>query len=218
MIGLHFDMKSFNKTMQQAVQYGNGFMTGFEDGGIIVSSKIASVVETMLGKYIDTKARANPGSLHHVYEWGSVGGDRLFNIHAQPDSSGVTVTSEFTQSSSVSDTATEPFYNKAEIMEAGTPITIDPAPGSVLVFMDGGEEVFVSRSVTVNDPGGPGVQGSFERTFHEFFRLYLSQALLRGIGFTEILQNPPFDFGGGYGAGQGDARRWLMSLPGGSIE
>jgi hypothetical protein len=101
-------------------------------------------------------------------------------------------------------------------MEAGTPITISPAPGSVLVFMDGGEEVFVSRSVTVDQPGGPGVAGSYEKTFDQFFRIYFRQSVLNSIGFVEILENPyTFDLRGGYGGGIADARRWLMSLPGG---
>ena len=216
MISLRFDMKDFNRVMEQSIQYTNGYLNGFSSGGIIISSKMANIIEQMLGQFIDSKARANPDSLHHVYEWGSVGGERLFNIHANPDAAGVTVTSSFSQSQSISDTATEPFYNKAEIMEAGTPITISPAPGSVLVFMDGGDEVFVSRSVTVDQPGGPGVAGSFEKAFDQFFRIYFSQSVLQSIGFVEVLENPyTFDLKGGYGGGIADARRWLMSLPGG---
>ena len=217
-MNLRFDMSNFNKVMQRAADYTSGYLNGFLRGKPIVAGKIANMVETMLGKYIDTQARANPGSLHHVYEWGAVGSDRLFNIRASVGGPGVVISSSFSQSSSVSPTSDVPFYNKAEIMEAGTPITIDPAPGSVLVFMDGGEEVIISSSVTVDQPGGPGVAGSFERTFDNFFKAYFSQSVLQAIGFYSVLSNPrTFTLSGGYGAGQADAERWLLSL-GGNVE
>ena len=83
-----------------------------------------------------------------------------------------------------------PFYNKAKIMEDGVPVVITPKRSSVLVFEDNGETVFTKNPVEVVNPGGPQVQGGFERTVNMFFTRYFTQAFLRASGVAQYLENP----------------------------
>jgi hypothetical protein len=85
---------------------------------------------------------------------------------------------------------TVPFYNKAKIMEKGIPVTIRPKANGALRFTDGGEEVFVTKPITIRNPGGEEVEGSFERVFDEFMKKYFTQAFLRSSGLLAYLNKP----------------------------
>ena len=74
-------------------------------------------------------------------------------------------------------------------MEKGIPVTITPKK-RVLAFNVGGETVFTPNSVTVNNPGGNEVQGSFENTVDEFIRFYFKQSFLRASGIYDYISKP----------------------------
>lgn len=144
----------------------------------------------MLGDFIDSMARVDPSMLHHVYEWYESGNPvaRLYSLHYTARDGGLTVYSKFRQSKSFSNGSETVFYNKAEIMESGIPVTIKPKNAQVLAFTDNGEQVFTKGPVVVNSPGGKNVQGSFEATINEFFNTYFSQSFL--VELNRYLKTP----------------------------
>lgn len=181
-------------------------------------NRLAEFIADALGKYIDSQARINPESLHHVYEWGSVGSQnsRLFYLNGVATGSLITISGQFLPSSSVSDTSSEPFTNKANIMENQIGIVISPKNSDFLVFEDEGETVFTRNSIYIENPGGDAVAGSFGRTVDFFFTQYFTNALL--APFLAELSMPieytkNFRAGtrGGYGVGLRAGQRYINS-------
>ena len=183
---------SFVKQMNNIVQYSIGFIDGVQLGKKDLLSGVAIDIKELLGQYIDANARMNPEQLHHVYEWHQVGepGARLFDIDYVVSGTGLSFSSTLMQSKSVKSGSTVPFYNKANVMEAGITVNIKPVKGSTLVFEDGDQTVFTKNDITVKNPGGNFVQGSYEETFREFFLKYLSQSFLDVTGLRTHLQTP----------------------------
>lgn len=180
MLYARIDSTEVNRVLKNASKYSFGFLDGVEMEQIIFMNRLAEFVVDALGKYIDAQARGNPDALHHVYEWGATGseGGRLFSLNAKASKTVIHIGGSFLPSSSVSDTATEPFVNKANIMENGIAITITPNNSNVLVFESGGQTVFTANSVYVANPGGDAVAGSFGRTVDMFFSTFFTNALL----------------------------------------
>lgn len=175
------DNKDLNKKLNNVVRYSDGFVDGVEISKIILMNRLGEYVVEALGKYIDVQARGNPGALHHVYEWGATGssGARLFKMNAVATKTIITINGSFLPSSSISDTATEPFVDKANIMENGIGITIAPRDSDVLAFEADGQTVFTMNSVYIANPGGDGVAGSFGRVVEDFFSVYFTRMLLK---------------------------------------
>jgi hypothetical protein len=101
---------------------------------------------------------------------------------------------------------TTPFYNKAKIMEEGIPVTIRPTKSKVLKFNGPNGEVFTSRPVKVENPGGDLVLGGFESTFDEFMTRYFKQSFLRASGVYDYIKKPTLykkNFKAGSVAGRG---------------
>lgn len=184
--------KDFMTKMNNIVEYSYGFLDGVQKGKKIFLDNLGKETVFALGQYIDINARANQSALHHVYEWYQTGSPsaRLFDLSYTVSNLGLTVNSKFRQSRTVSGDSNTPFYNKAYIMENGIAVTIKPKNGGVLAFEDGGQEVFTKKPVTVRNPGGDEVSGSFERTFDEFMLRYFKQSFLRSSGIFEYINNP----------------------------
>ena len=85
---------------------------------------------------------------------------------------------------------TKPFYDKARIMENGIPVTISPTKARVLKFNGPSGEVFTSKSITVDNPGGDMVYESFEKTVDEFMLRYFKQSFLRASGIYDYIKRP----------------------------
>lgn len=173
--------RDLNKKLNNVVKYSNGFVDGIEINKIILMNRLGEYVVDALGKYIDAQARGNPAALHHVYEWGATGsqGARLFKMNATATKTIIMINGSFLPSSSISDTATEPFVDKANIMENGIGITIEPRDSDVLAFEADGQTVFTMNSVYIANPGGDGVAGSFGKVVEEFFNIYFTRMLLK---------------------------------------
>jgi hypothetical protein len=187
-----FDFKKFQKTMNNVVDYSYGFIDGIEKGKPKFLEKLGREVIIALGQYIDLNARANPKAMHHVYEWYRTGSpaSRLFDIDFVVNKNGLVLFSNFKQSRSMSADATTPFFNKAKIMEQGRTVVIKPKSGSVLAFEDGGQTIFTKKSITVRNPGGEEVQGSYEKVFDEFMVRYFKQSFIRASGLYDYIKKP----------------------------
>ena len=192
MITVDFNDSKFFKDMNNAVAYATGFLDGTKLGKQSMLENFGESLKEIVGQFIDSNARVDPASLHHVYEWYETGnpGARLFDISYIAKAGGLTINGTLTQSSSLSSGSTSPFYNKARIMESGTPVTISPKRASVLRFEDGGQEVFTKGPITVSNPGGDSVAGSFNDAFKTFFETYASQSLLQISGLYDQLKTP----------------------------
>jgi hypothetical protein len=186
------DTKLFNKQLNNIINYSTGFLDGVQNGKKVFLNNLGDGTIQALGQYIDVNAKMNPQALHHVYEWYQSGGpgSRLFDLDYKVSNLGLSVKSSFRQSSSISDESSEPFYDKARVMELGIPMTIRPRTAKVLSFEIDGEQVFTSNPVRIDNPGGANVEGSYERVFDEFFRNYFTQAFLRASGVFDYIEKP----------------------------
>jgi hypothetical protein len=183
---------AFKKDMKNIMNYSIGFLDGIQAGKTKFLNNIGVMTKELLEEYIDSNARVNPEALHHIYEWYKVGSPdaRLYDINYTISNLGLSFVSTMKQSTSIKDGSSVPFYNKAKIMEEGTPVTIRPKKASVLVFEDGGETVFTKGEVTVQSPGGTATTGSFQKVVDVFFNRYFTQAFLKASGIAGYLNNP----------------------------
>jgi hypothetical protein len=182
----------FKKDMKNIMDYSIGFLEGIQSGKTKFLNNVGIMTKELLEQYIDANARVNPKALHHIYEWSKVGSPdaRLYNIDYTISNLGLSFVSSLKQSTSIKDGSSVPFYNKAKIMEEGTPVTIRPTRSSVLVFEDGGETIFTKGEVVIQSPGGIETTGSFERVLDTFFNRYFTQAFLKTSGLYSYLENP----------------------------
>jgi hypothetical protein len=178
--------------MNNIIQYSMGFLDGVENGKTVFLKNLGAGTIQAMAAYVDVSAKGNPNALHHVYEWYQTGSPsaRLFDIDYTVSNLGLTFNSKFRQSRTLKEDSNVPFYNKASIMENGVPVTITPKKSSVLVFEQGGETIFTKNPVTVRNPGGDYVAGSFERTIDEFILKYFKQSFLRASGIYDYIKKP----------------------------
>jgi hypothetical protein len=205
--------------MNNIVGYSLGFLDGIGSGKKEFLDNLgANTLETMKS-YIDTMAKVDPAMLHHIYEWNQTGSPsaRLYDIDYTISNLGLSFKTSFRQSVSVRDGSKTPFYDKARIMENGIPVTIRPKSAQVLSFNDNGEQVFTKKPITIDNPGGDGVQGGFQSAFDSFFK-YFSQAFLRSSGVAKYLENPvaykkdlPAGRTRGKSAGINTGYRWIAN-------
>ncbi len=199
---VHIDASDVIDKCKNTMQYNDGFVAGTHQGLPVLLQKIGATVVEAVGMFIDRMASGNPSALHHIYEWGSVGGARLFEFDYMVGGNTVSFSGNTTQSGSVAPTADRPFYNKADVMEAGQSVTIEPY-GEALAF----NGIFVRRPVFVANPGGGGTVGQFQRVTDQFFTQYVTQAFLAPM--LSALETPSAYAayfaaganGGGYGTG-----------------
>lgn len=185
------DSSRFQKEMNNIIDYSIGFLEGAQRGKKNFLNALGKETVEILKEYIDSNARLNPQTLHHVYEWYRTGSPaaRLFDIDYTVSNLGLSIKSTFKQSSSIQNGSRIPFYNKAAIMENGIPVTIKPKKAQALRFEIDGEEVFTKSPVVVQNPGGR-VEGGFERVFDTFMSRYFTQAFLMSSGILDNIKNP----------------------------
>lgn len=193
MINVKIDAKNLVNSLNNLTQYSIGFLNGVEAASPVIMDNLGKEIIEMLKDFIDTNARVDPDTLHHVYEWYQTGSPeaRLFDIdYIVHGKNGLSFNYTFSQSNSFSNNSNVPFYNKAQIMENGIPVTIKPRSGGVLSFNDNGEQIFTKKPIVVSSPGGEGVEGGFEQTIKTFFNSYFTQAFLMTSGVISHLNNP----------------------------
>jgi hypothetical protein len=161
-------------------------------------SVIFNQIEQDFGLYVDSQARVNPKSLHHMYEWNKTGSKsaRLFNLTMMP-ASGLSfkIVSNFLPSkSSVPNNfgkRKHVFINKASVIEAGMPLTIRPRYAERLVFETNTGVVYMPKgaSVTVTRPGGGKATGRFQIAYAQFFTGNLVNLSIKNSGFQKIFNS-----------------------------
>ena len=214
------DDTMFMRDMNNILEYSIGFMDGVQSGKQKFLENLGKSSIEVLKDYVDSMARVDPQMLHHVYEWSRTGSPdaRLFDINYVVNQNGLSMSSTFRQSTSVKNGSRVPFYDKARIMENGIPVTIKPVAAKVLAFTNNGEDVFTKNPVSIDNPGGSMVVGSFEKTFDHFFQAYFSQVFLYSSGIIDYLKNPtafkknlPSGKSGGRSAGISAGYRWIAN-------
>ena len=186
------DGKQFKKEMNNIMDYSIGFLEGVKGGRAVFLNNLGRETIQTLKEFVDMNARIDPAMLQHVYEWYQVGSPnaRLFDIEYTVSNQGLSIYSTLSQSSSVKNGSTTPFYDKARIMEKGIPVTIRPKKSKVLVFEENGETVFTKNPVTVNNPGGQEAKGGFEEVLDIFLNQYFKQSFLKSSGLSDYIKNP----------------------------
>ena len=184
--------KNLEKQLLNITNYSIGFLDGVNKGKSLFLNNVGIEVINVLKQYVDASARSNPKALHHIYEWYQTGSPnaRLYDFDYTVSNIGLSFKSSFKQSSSLANGASTPFYDKAKIMEEGMAITISPKKSNVLAFEVDGEMVFTSQDVTIDNPGGTQVAGSFERVVDEFFGVYFKQSFLKASGLYSYIKKP----------------------------
>lgn len=219
-MNITLNTKMFQKQMNNLVDYSFGFLDGIDDGKTLFFNNLAKGTIEALKLYIDAMARSNPESLHHVYEWYKVGrmDGRLFDINYSVNKLGIVIDSNFRQSQSIQSGSSEPFYNKAKIMENRTTVVIRPKGDNPLVFDDNGTTVYTKKTIINQFPGGKNVEGSYEKTFNDFMLRYFTQSFLTSTGLYDYLSNPQIykknlkaGVKGGRSVGKSTGFKWIVN-------
>lgn len=225
MYSIKFDGKEAMKMLNNIVDYSDGFIKETRAQQKTVASRLAETSIDAFYDYLDVLARTNPGMLHHIYEWGSVGNPdaRLVELQKRLTGKSAIIDSEFISSSSIPEGGSEPFYEKATIMEEGIPITVQAVQAKAMFIQYQGEEFFTAGPIVIENPGGEGVRGSFLRAFEDFYNNYFEQVYLRSIRYYDHFENPK-GFSSNFGAavksanagsiGRTTALKWVLNAPG----
>ena len=192
MIVTRFNSNQFMKEIGNVLNYSIGFTEGAQLGKTNMLNSIGKKTVESLKLFIDSNARANPEMLHHIYEWHRVGSPsvRLFEINYVVNSRNISFSTAFSQSQKIKRGSSEPFLDKAEIMESGRSIVVTPRKAETLSFEIDGEQVFTKGPVFVSNPGGTEVAGAYQRVLDSFFNNYFSQAFLRSSGIEKYIKTP----------------------------
>ena len=230
MYKIKFDSKQAMKVLNNVVEYSEGFLQETKARQSYVASKLASTSIAAFYDYLDGLARTNPAMLHHVYEWGQVGDPqaRLFELKKSIKTNDkVFINADFKQSTSIQDNSNEPFYDKANIMEDGIPVTVNEVNAKALFFEIDGQEFFRLGPIVIENPGGEQVRGSFLRAFEEFYNVYFDNVYLRAIRFYDhFRQSKEYENNfssavkgsGAKSAGKKSALTWILNAPGDDYE
>jgi hypothetical protein len=214
------------KMLKNSVEYTGSFASELKKNQDILNKKVGEESIDAFYNYLDGLARSHPGMLHHVYEWGNVGNptERLFELTMTSNRTSAVIDAQFLESRVPSPTSTEPFYDKAEIMEDGRTVTINQVEADVLFFEIDGEEFFRSGPIVIANPGGEATRGSFLQAFDEFYGSYFTEVHLKAIRFYQYFANPKVfekyfasaTKGGASSKGRKAALSWIMNAPGGN--
>lgn len=187
-----FDSKSFKKDMNNIMNYSIGFLEGVHRGKTQFLHSVGLETIEILKEFVDANARVNPEMLHHVYEWNLVGSPsaRLYDITYTVSGLGLSIKSSFKQSTTIKAGSRVPFYDKANIIENGIPVTIRPTKSKALAFRQNGQDIFSKGPIEVENPGGTAAEKGFEKTMDIFFNRYFTQAFLKSSGIGKYLSNP----------------------------
>ena len=214
------------KMLKNSVEYTGSFASELKKNQDILNKKVGEESIDAFYNYLDGLARSHPGMLHHVYEWGNIGNptERLFELTMTSNRTSAVIDAQFLESRVPSPTSTEPFYDKAEIMEDGRTVTINQVEADVLFFEIDGEEFFRSGPIVIANPGGEATRGSFLQAFDEFYGSYFTEVHLKAIRFYQYFANPKVfekyfasaTKGGASSKGRKAALSWIMNAPGGN--
>lgn len=190
MFTVDFNAKKMVKTINNIIEYSDGYIAETKKNEKKIATKMAKISIPAFYQYLDGLARIHPEMLHHVYEWGEVGSPagRLVDLKTIDIGKIVNINADLLESTSIKEGSEEPFYDKAMIMEYGETVTVTEKEANVLFFEVDGIEYFRKGPITIANPGGEAVRGSFVNAFNEFYTKYFSQVYLRSIEFYKSLE------------------------------
>lgn len=227
--GLTFkiDAKEVEKIIKNTVDYTDGFLEEFKLQESQIMSDVMNAVVDIFYDDLDQKARSNPSAFHHIYEWYQAGdpSSRLVELDAKLKGKVATLSAYFLESTTLPENnpgeTREPFSWKAEIMEYGRGVVIEPKYADVLQFTIGKNEIFTKGPIFVPNPGGNDVQGSFTAFFNQFFspKYFVNKVLNSDLKFQQYFSNPTtyeknyrrsVSAGGSRSAGKAAAKEWVL--------
>jgi hypothetical protein len=225
MITADFNAKKMIKTINNIIDYSQGYISESKRNETKIATKMAKISIDTFYQYLDGLARMHPEMLHHVYEWGDVGSpaSRLYKLKTIEVGKSVNVGAQLLESTSIKEGSTEPFYDKASIMEYGQTVTVTEQEAESLFFEIDGVEYFRKGPITIANPGGEAVRGSFVRSFNEFYANYFSEVYLRSIKFYKHLEEAKayktnikqsVKSPSPRTLGKNSAMQWIASIPG----
>jgi hypothetical protein len=228
MISTRVDAKDLIKSLTNVTKYSQGFVDEAKKNESKITRKLANTSVTVFYDYLDGLARSHPGMLHHVYEWGQVGDPfgRLYELTISLSSKSAVVSADFLTSETTSGNSDQIFYDKAEVMEEGSPVVVSEKDANVLFFEIEGEEFFRNGPIYIANPGGSATRGSFVKAFNEFYNIYFEKQYLNAIKFYDHFRyskeyvagvRGAAKSGNAYSMGKSAALSWINSSPGDKI-
>ena len=173
-----FSLTKYDSTLLTTVHHGPNRQ--------LIEVGAAKLVTRYFEHLVDAKARANPSSLHHVYEFDKVGekNARLFNSKLTPTSKGVVISFNF-KKTKFPNREGYMFYQKAQVMEDGKTVIIKPKRAKSLRYtLSDGRIVVTKKPSVVTNPGGDEVKGSFNSEFSRF-TVYQANRVLKEFKYFE---------------------------------
>lgn len=146
----------------------------------------ATIVDKYFGLWLDNKARRDPAKYHHVYEWNQVGdrNARLFDCEITYQGDPI-IRFNLKQSKQPNDDGYV-FEQKAFAMEYGDPVVIETVDAEALVFEVGEDVIFHPGPITIQNPGGEEVQGSFYSALKDYLAGEATMAL-EAMNFSQSI-------------------------------
>lgn len=185
-----FNTGKFAEKVSALATYDGTLITDLylsQDNKNKINRGAAFVIKNYFDNYLDMKARQNRKAYHHVYEFNRTGEktSRLFKGNVTSTIDGAVLGYTFTPAKYPNNQG-YPFPEKAEVMEKGEPLIIQPKRRKYLKYkLSDGRFVTTTQSV-VESPGGSEVKGSFESTFNSIVVAQGSQILSKFGFFRKI--------------------------------
>lgn len=205
---LEIDAKQFATELEQ-------FLTSIEEiTSPTVLTEIARAAFSITGERfmidIDNYSRLNPKAMHHVYEWGKVGSSsgRLFTLERSqilygnlivssnflPSVMPVPINPELLQPGKSGKVVSKRsiFKNKAEVMEAGNPVSFTAK--RILAFAGNNGIAFIAPGTQINilHPGGISTRNAFAEYLLEWYTKN-SNEIMYESGYYDRLVNDVSD-------------------------
>lgn len=145
MISFTFDTSEIGGKVNSTVGYFNTIARIVKSGsGVEIVA--AEIIIKNFKRHIDMLAQTDP-TLHHAYESGRAGisDARLFDLRAVPNNANVIIELFFLENTQ--DIDGHVFVHRAEVLEEGMGMVIEPVSSSVLYFEYEGNSIFTSKAV-----------------------------------------------------------------------
>ncbi len=155
---------------------------------------------------VDNYARMNPKKMHHVYEWGKIGnktarlfilersviinGNLIINAKFLPSKMPVPISKQLLIPGSSGKVVSKKsiFANKAEVMEAGTPISFNAKRVLAMAGNNGIAFIAPGTQINIMHPGGIQTKHSFASYMLEWYSKNAG-AIMDASGIYENLSN-----------------------------
>lgn len=198
-----------------------------------ILSELANAVFTVGGKAfikaLNSEAKIKPKAYHHIYEWNNVGSDasRLFFIYKESTANGnLVIKPGFIQSRTTVPIAPELlvagktgksvhtksiFRDKALVMETGNPVVYKVSKNVPIPDSAGINFIAAGTLVSIKNPGGLEVKGSFEKFFNMWFQTRV-QAVIQSSGMMQAIDSEVAKVLNNKGAGASEVRKAVTML------